>query len=285
MNLIESVYDIAEKFMNDAKFVEIDYSEISLVCNDMKLISPPEFPKENTDDIFKTCLLQLVGGAINYCYWYGKASIRPLDCCSTKMFDIVKHAFKRYNKTGGLYSFDRCLDDVIKYISLERFPLLEERINHLNELRLNGELFVETVCSQKKNLDEMLSVMLQIFPGYAADIFLKRAFLFFCQVNRIFGWFEDYMNIIPVPTDYQVPKMLEYYGIIKYKTELQALIDNEHPILKGSRMECELRSATMISCRQLVKESGWSTPQVDGYFWLRRKEVTTPFHLTITSDY
>jgi len=26
-------------------------------------------------------------------------------------------------------------------------------------------------------------------------------------------------------------------------------------------------------------------PDVDGFFWLRRKEAETPFHLTVTTDY
>ena len=286
MNLIESVYDISERFMIDPKHVNIDYEQLSRVADEMKKSKPIEFPKKDIDDVYKSCLIELVGNAINYCYWYGKSSVRPLYCCSTKMYDVVFKAFERYKKYNTSYSFDDCIDSAIKYLSVERFPLLEERIKHLNELKTNGERFVETICKQNFDLDYLLTIMVQIFPGYASDMFLKRAFLFFCQVNRNLGLFEDDVKNIPVPADYQVPNMLRYHNIINYNSEsLYKKIQYEKLIPKGSLMECEIRSATVLACRQLVKETGWSTPQVDGYFWLRRKEITTPFHLTITSDY
>ncbi|NHJ48917.1 MAG: hypothetical protein FK733_14120 [Asgard group archaeon] len=202
------------------------------------------------------------------------------------MFDLVKIAFKNFSKTGGAWSLDRCLDDLIKLLSLERFPLLEKRIKHLNELRLNGQKFIDTVIKYKDDgFEHLLNSLVQIFPGYASDIFLKRAFLFFAQLNRNYGWFEKEMYNLPVPADYQVPKILEHYGILYYEDELQQAIVEETLIPKGSIVECEIRASTIIACKRICEKTGWSMPQVDSYFWLKRKEVTTPFHLTITSDY
>jgi hypothetical protein len=127
--------------------------------------------------------------------------------------------------------------------------------------------------------------MVQIFPGYASDIFLKRAMLFFAQLNRKFGWFEEALKTAPVPADYQVPKMLEHYGILDYDEDLYFAIENEIQIPKGSLAECEIRAGTIISCMLLCRETGWGMPDVDGYFWLRRKEAQNPFHLTVTTDY
>ena len=135
------------------------------------------------------------------------------------------------------------------------------------------------------DVDFLMNIMVQLFPGYASDIFLKRACLFFAQLNRKFGWFEKDMYDLPVPADYQVPKMLEHHRILQYDVSLQQAIDDESQIPKGSLVECEIRAATIVACRQLGKETGWSMPQIDGYFWLRRKEATNPFHLTVTSDY
>jgi len=285
MNLVNSVFQIAEKFMKNSRYVDINYTELDLVANSMNLEKPKPFPKQiNTSDQFKSCLLELIGGSINYCYWYGSATIRPFDSCSGKMFEMVEKSFEKYNRYGG--SLDRCLDDLIKLLSLERFPMLEERIKHLNELRLNGEKFIQTIISSDKtDVEHFLQVMVQIFPGYASDIFLKRACLFFAQLNRKFGWFEEDMSKIPVPADYQVPKMLEQYEILEYVEDLQYMIDEEYLIPKGSLAECEIRAATIIACRYLCNQIGWTMPQVDGYFWLRRKEVTNPFHLCMTTDY
>jgi len=288
MNLVKSVFETAEKFMKNSTYVEINSEELTLVANDMKLTPPKEFPKQIDDsNQYKATLLELIGDSINYCYWYGSANIRPGGASSGKMFEIVEGCFEKYSRAGGVWSFDRCLDDLIKLLSLERFPMLEERIKHLNELRLNGQKFVDGIVKHKdaNDVDFFMNAMVQIFPGYASDIFLKRACLFFAQLNRKFGWFEEDMKDLPVPADYQVPKMLEQHRILIYDPNLQQAIDEEALIPKGSLVECEIRAATIVACRQLCKETGWTMPQVDGYFWLRRKEATNPFHLTVTSDY
>ena len=286
MNLVDNVFEIAEKFIKNPKHVFINDKELEYVANDMKLIDPPKFPKADQTNIFKTCLLQLVGGSINYCYWYGSANIRPGDSSSSKMFNVVEEAFDRYGKHAGSQNLDQCMDTLIKLLSLERFPMLEERIKHLNELRINGERFVDTVIKYKyENIDHLLNSMVQIFPGYASDIFLKRAFLFFAMLNRNFDWFEKDMFKLPVPADYQVPKMLQHNNILYYEDELIEAIDNEVQITKGSLPECEIRASTIIACKRICEKTGWTMPQVDGFFWLRRKEATNPFHLTVTSDY
>ena len=288
MNLVESVFEIAEKFTKNPKHVFINDKEIEYLSNDMNLEKPKEFPKQiNDSDQYKACLLELIGDSINYCYWYGSSSIRPRDASSGKMFEIVERCFETFSPDGGVYSFDRCLDDLIRLLSLERFPLLEERIKHLNELRLNGQKYIKGLLKYKdiNDVEFFMNGMVQIFPGYASDIFLKRACLFFAQLNRKFGWFEEDMYKLPVPADYQVPKMLQHHNILYYEDELLEAIDNEVLITKGSIVECEIRASTIIACKRICEKTGWSMPQVDGYFWLRRKEATTPFHLTVTSDY
>jgi len=284
MNLVTSVFEIAEQFMYDSKYVEINDDNLEILANDMKLEEPEKFPIKVDSNEYKSCLLELIGNSINYCYWYGSSDVRPLDASSGKMYELVEHAFERFSRTGGVYSIDRCLDDLIKYLSLERFPLLEERIKHLNELRPTAKKFITTVRT-KKDIDYLLNLMVQSFPGYASDIFLKRAFLFFTQLNRKYGWFEEIMHFIPVPADYQVPKMLEYYGVLVYDQDLKEAIESEQIIPKGSLVECEIRASTIIACQQLYTKTGWTMPQIDGYLWLRRKKVTSPFHLTVTTDY
>jgi len=287
MNLVTSVFEIAEQFTKDPKYVHVNNEELQILANDMKLEKPQEFPKNNIDsDEYKSCLLELIGNSINYCYWYGSSSVRPLNSCSGKMYDLANQAFERFSPSGGVYSIDRCLDDFISFLALERFPLLEERIKHLNELKLKARSFTLTVIEYKESsIYHLLNLMVRSFPGYASDIFLKRAFLFFAQLNRKYGWFESDMDKIPVPSDYQVPKMLEYYDVLYYDLDLKEAIEAEQIIPKGSLVECEIRASTIIACRQLCKLTGWTMPQIDGYLWLKRKEVTSPFHLTVTTDY
>lgn len=295
MNLANVVFEISEKFMSDSRYVSVNYDNIDKFVSEVEDTTPPKFPqKKGQVDIFKACLLELIGNSINYCYWYGRSNIRPLECSSSKMYEILEKAFEKYNKTGGLYSINNCLDEAICYLSVERFPLIEERIKHLNELRPNIERFIRILTSPGINvngnipeydLNHYLMNMVQIFPGFASDMFLKRAFLFFAQLYRKFGWFEKDMMNAPIPADYQVPKMLESYGLITYSKELTSMINSEIQIPKGSLLECEIRSASIIACRNIGQKLNWAMPDVDAYFWLKRKQVTTPFHLTVTTDY
>jgi hypothetical protein len=127
--------------------------------------------------------------------------------------------------------------------------------------------------------------MVSLFPGFASDMFLKRASLFFIQLFRRFGWFAEDLNNLHVPADYQVPKMLNHYGCIIYAEDLTDAIENNTIIEKHSQAECEIRAATVLAIKKLCDLTGWNVAEVDGYFFTRRHDATNPFHLTITTDY
>lgn len=294
MNLAKVTFDIAEKFMEKPSYVSVDYERIDQFAETWIGSDPPQIPTESPHvDVFKECLLELIGDSINYCYWYGRDNIRPLDSSSSKMYDVILKSFENFNPSGGLYSANVCIDKVIHNLAIERFPLLEERSKHLNEMKTNGQKFINIITSSiskedKKPIYELnyyLMFMIQLFPGYASDMFLKRAFLFFIQLYRKFGWFKDDMTSIPVPADYQLPKMLDSYGIIKLSRELSDMINKHVQIPKGSLMECEIRAATIIGCREISKKTKWNASDVDAFFWVKRDQVKFPFHLTVTTDY
>ena len=127
--------------------------------------------------------------------------------------------------------------------------------------------------------------MVREFPGYASDMFLKRASLFFLQLNRKFGWYSETIKDLHIPADYQVPKMLRHFGVLEYNTFLSTQIQTYSLIPSGSLMECEIRAATIIASKRLAELTGWITPEIDTWFWTKRKECDDPFHLTITTDY
>ena len=90
---------------------------------------------------------------------------------------------------------------------------------------------------------------------------------------------------MPVPADYQIPKMLEGMGCINYNYILSEKIQNGELIPAGSIEECEIRAATMLAGKRLAELSGKTMCDIDTYLWLKRKEVDKPFHLTITTNY
>jgi len=285
MNCIESVFNISEKFMEDPSYVYINYSKIKEVADlmnnsNVKTFKPAPFDLTRKE-IKNECYLQLLGGAINYCYWYGKHNIRPNDCGSGKMFDIVTKTADDFNVYSDEYVYALQWD-----FAKERFPLLEERLKHINEVADYGRDFIDVLLDNtESDVASLMEYMICILPGYASDMFLKRASLFFLMMYRKFGWFEKDLHSLHIAADYQVPKMFYYFKCLKYTEELYKTIHADKLIVKSSLMECEIRAATILAAKKLCEITGWNVSDVDAWFWLRRKNCNDPFHLTITTDY
>lgn len=283
MKLVTGVFEIAESFMKNPEHVQMNYEGIERLGNKMLEAEVTKFPPQlPTTDKTKAILMEFVGDAINYCYWYGRSTIRPGGASSTLMYKLVEEAFENWAPSG---TSDVCFYKLIELLALNRFPMLEEREKHIKELIGQNAYMFALQVSEGKHFDDMFTRLVKTFPGYASDIFLKRASLFFIQLYRKLGLFEEAMYKIHVPADYQVPKLLEHHRCIQYDAYLVTLIDSNMLIAKHSVLECEIRAATVLACKKLMEITKWNIADVDGWLWLRRNEVTTPFHLTITTDY
>jgi hypothetical protein len=282
MNFSEDVFELSESFMNDPKYVFINESEIEYLANDMKVVGKPTFRPPEVDDEFKGVLIELVAASVNYCYWYGKHDIRPCNSSSTTMYEDLVKSFEYY-KVGN--TFEESINAFIQNLSIGRFPLLEERERHLRQLIKFGETFVKIVCDNHERIEPSMDILLSYFTGFASDMFLKRASLFFIQLFRRYGWFEKDLHSLHVPADYQVPKMLNHFGCIIYEDDLSYAIDTNQLIPKHSQAECEIRAATVLTIKMLCEITGWNVAEVDAFFFTRRHDAQNPFHLTITTDY
>lgn len=284
MNLEENVFEISEKILyNEPMNVMINDMAVEKLIREMKKEGKLPFPMPDISDEEKDVMIELAASSINYCYWYSSSSIRPGNANSGLMYQLVQETFENYYY-GSLFT---CVQELIKKLAVHRFPLLEERKRHLLDLVAWGaESFVKKIVSNHKNGYEELYVnLIEQFPGFGSDIFLKRASLFFLQLYRKFGWFEDAMLDLQVPADYQVPKILKHYGCLYYKSDLNEKIIKGILIPKHSPEECQIRAGTVIACKRLCNETGWNISDIDGWLWLRRHVTKDPFHLTITTDY
>lgn len=295
MYLSNQVYELSEEFMKDSTFVKMIPEQIEVVADEIVKSGKQRFPiPDRSDDndviIYKQVFMELVAASINYCYWYGKGTVRPNNAGSTFMYECLMNAF--YNENTEDYN--RCIDYLIDILSFNRFPLIEERIKHLTELKsskardITIRITNNNIGVYKKgdnNINTYMSEIIATLPGFASDLFLKRASLFFIQLYRRFGWFSNQLYYLHVPADYQIPKMLEHNKCISYNAYLKNIISTNQLIPKHSQMECEIRSATVLTMKKLCELTGWNIAEVDGYFFLKRYEAKQNFHLTITTDY
>lgn len=292
MNLSESVYNISEEFMKDSKWVTINKNKLFDIADQMLLEGKVEFAPPKAPDIFVGIVYELVAASINYCYFYGKSTIRPNGASSTLMYNLMLKSFSSFDKSQE--SFSSCVDLLCTELSINRFPLLEERIRHLNELKKQGLSYCSMIENNyENNMFSYFSILLVTFPGFASDIFLKRASLFFMQLYRALGLFKEEMKVLHVPADYQLPKVLNYYNCISYHNKIKEAIEHDRLIQKGSIQECEIRSATILAMKELVRLTGWNIADVDSWFFTKKDTLKKDkyqaydpkFHLTITTDY
>lgn len=286
MNLVESVYEISESFMKDPELVFMSKDKIKKVSKDMLKQGKPSFPLPTVKNDYKGVMLELIAASINYCYWYGKHDIRPNKSSSTMMYELLQTAFFDYEEIDPI-KFKVCIKRFVKLLSARRFPLVEEREHHLYQLLDGAEDFATVINEQHEDgeVEFYMNELISNFSGFASDIFLKRASLFFIQLFRRFGWFKSDLHNLHVPADYQIPKMLNHFGCLIYEEELDEAIDFDELIPKHSQAECEIRAATILTIKQLCELTKWNVAEVDGYFFTKRHEIEGPFHLTITTDY
>lgn len=282
--IIDRVRTMSNDFVGEGMPVSVDYDALGRLASVMEEEGKMPFTVESVDNMnhAQAIVTELFASAINYCFWYGRYDFRPMVGDSYSMYDVVIDAV--HNNLQGMIGPD-FVNAIIDKLVFDRYPLLEERTKHLLEAALGTQEFVMFVLMNRENDAKIvLHELVRRYPGFASDMFLKRAFLFIIQLNRKLDFFKG-MEDIPVPADYQVPKMLEHFGCLKYESSLVTKIKTHTMIPKYSIEEVSIRGGTVIACDKLAELTGWTKSEIDAWLWLRRKECTKPFHLTITTDY
>ena len=302
MNPVEFVFILSRSFMEKSEYVRVSipsmYKEEEKIINKIKNFSrkPWDIPEillsddkqvENEKIIF----YELLANSVNYCYWYGKGDIRPNDAGAFRMYELLAESFVEAIHGGSPKYYRQVADNFIKKLIQYRFPMVMSRILRIDELFGHNKEVAFCVrmarSVEKEDIDivEWMNDLIETFPGYGEDLFLKRASLFFIQLYRRRGWFSNSIDKLPAPADYQIPKILHYYKCISYSTELTNIIAKHEIISSGSLMECEIRAATILACEELAKRANCSAAVVDEFLWTNRKECKSNFHLTKTTDY
>lgn len=311
-NLMDGVIKLSERFMEDPFYVRLKPKNIQDVALKIKKeikdksehwLGYPNWMAKNKltndqvlDDSLRDELLlwyELIAGAVNYQYWCGKYNIRPNNSGATLMYQLLNLSFAQ---TEAIYPYRTyallASNKFIENLAIHRFPALGDRIKHIREIFTNDfhtSPFTSYVNKRKKEdfkLEDFIEKVVISFPGYAQDIFLKRVFLLCMMLYRRTKWFEDEIHKLPIPADYQVPKVLYHLDCLSYDEILENKINANELIPYGSQIEHEIRAASILACKQLAEHAGCSMCDIDSYLWLKGQEIKLQrFHLTVTTDY
>lgn len=283
MEFSEQVFELAESFMKESTYVKIEKENIEDLATRM-IDDGKIYSKCRDYDVTKTILIELIASSINYCYWYGKSYVRPGNASSSTLYEIITQVFDTYD--DNYYDvFEAIIITIQIALSIQRFPLLEERIKHLNELKEMGVHYALYVKEFNSSFEDCFTKLISLFPGFSSDMFLKRASLFFIQLHRELGWFKEAIHFLHTPADYHLPNILKSFKCISYDFSLNTTILLNGLIPKHSVEECEIRSATILIVKRLCELTGWNVSEVDWWLFSQKKLVNSPFHLTITTDY
>jgi hypothetical protein len=210
---LRTAFDVAEKFMKSPKYVTLGDNEVfekvsrslldQVAETGSKLEGAPIIDGKPLS-IEDTVIYELLASSVNYCYWYGTPFIRPNDASSTLMYKCLDDAF--LFSSWPRYAIERFQYNLVK----NRFPLIEKRIEHLDQV---AKFFLQHPISIFNKIDVTGTIDLLInMPTFASDIFVKRASLFCMRMNNRFGWYKEDLSKLPVPADYQVPKIMKHLG-------------------------------------------------------------------------
>jgi len=275
------VNEFAERIVLRRQYVTLDAAAIASVAG---LVQKADLSANPAHELTSRIVFrELAAGAVNYCYWYGWHDTRPGDAGSGRMYQLL-------DKAIGDCPLEReaerkaVLERFSELMRLAGFPLSGRRTGHLRELAGCGR-FMRRVAGRRMTADQCVAELVRLFPGYAEDVFLKRAFLFVIMLFRETSCFADSIAEVPIPADYQVPKMLRWHNCLRYTPELSDKIRDGVTIQPGSGEECAIRAAAIVACNRIADLAGVKPCDVDTYLWCGRKSCDQPFHLTLTTDY
>jgi hypothetical protein len=306
------IFDFAEEVAKKSKWVEIDDYKVEKLARQIQKteFKPLGYPEvfSDIDSLYmrKAILIgsEILASSVNYCYWYGRSDFKPNNIGANLMYSLLYESFDEFSLKDVPEVF-------YQKMVLNRLPLLEERNKHIKECSsekiVGGFFSISNISSsygddinfcesdiidklirldEKENgADDAVRLLMEKFPGFASDVFSKRAILCISLLNRRIGMFKNSINDLPIPADYQIPKMLRWKGCLIYHPSLENKIEEDELIQKGSLEELEIRASSIVVCKMISKISGVSQSDIDAWLWGNRKECNEKFHLTVTTDY
>lgn len=191
-------------------------------------------------------------------------------------------------------------------------PLLTQRTAHLRELGRGLAPFgsrpaTSLITSANGSAITLVERVVATFPSFNdvahwphADTGLPGNELrFYKRAQILIGDFAGGLKGSPLAkfsdldqltafADYKVPQMLRWLGVVTYDPELANIVDHRERIAAGSRMEVEIRAATIIACDRIVAAMSAhgrtiTAAELDWLLWSRSQGLssrTSPYHLT-----
>ena len=246
LNEIKAVNKIADHFydINIAKLDgDFEFPELSNT----------KLPEETRSD--REIILN---AGLQFCFFLGDSKYKPF--ASYEMTKLVHDGIKM---DLDLREHERHLINLIETSGVTMIP---ERVEAVHSMIESLEYYGDWAYGPEK----MFSVLMTI-PTFRKDPFLKKTFLAMQHFN---------LPEIPAPMDYQIPKVLEALGCIKYDCGIKHKIQTSYVFRENTKEELGIRSAALKAVQKLAEVNNVTPTEVDQ--WLFNKKINSP-ELTISA--
>lgn len=289
MKKLETLISFTEKYkkyVNKQEITELIIPE--QVVNERILLNLNEVLSEN--EYHSICHIQsLVQCSLQYCFFYGNSKVRLDSIDSTWLHNTVTKAL------GD--SFDREIDttminewrkNIINELMSSNISMIRNRIQTINDVMTDDLINYGFLHN---NIESSLNYMNTLIP-FRQDFFFKKAILAIYASNNFIHhndrkYLEEFMNL-PVPADYQIPKMLRAMNLIDLPKSITDKIDNDEFFIPESEDELIIRGSALQACEMIKDVHGVSVQVIDNWLFSIRNDKDYKIHkhhLCITENY
>lgn len=317
------VKDLAYSLHNRSRFAKIDNfraHDVARILKSFPLEIPtwdfvPFYPQSNSFE--EMCLYYLIFNSINYCYFdqdFEKFRDEETGYSGSALAGYrLTQAWEELKDPRFLSNVDENYLLGELFVGDSPISMVKERTLALREvgdflLRNTDFTFEKFFLKHHKNAYRSSQALQVLLPSWR-DPFAKRSQLF---VGMVYGRFQDWSDLplsacslqdLTVFADYRVPQTLIAMGVLRPHSMLLTRINRKELIGPASRMELELRAASIVGAEVLKDKlvevrngDHINILHVDFLLWsAARKKTKMPVeifkgfwpehHLTITTDY
>jgi len=234
--------------------------------NIAKLSGDFSFPEINTK--ISQAILPVsevvMDAGLQFCFFLGKHTYKPV--ASFEISKMVKE------HSSDLPSNAMLLAEKIESSGVTMVP---ERLDVISEISDSLEYY--GVYQSINEIDpEVLFEFLMTIPTFRRDPFLKKAFLAMQSFN---------LPEVPAPIDYQIPKVLESLGCIRYDPDIKCKIQSSYVFRENTKEELGIRAAALKAVEKIAKVNNVTETEVDQWLFAQKNTFTRAHHLCYTTNY
>ena len=239
-----------------------------------------------------------IGNAINFCFWCNRYDQRfkyKQFTGSAAMWAVMRDN-PQYLDANYLESFTVEQEPYIMSMPMpyERQMALREAGKVLNKLYGGKVISLCIECEWDAiTIIDKITLEFNMWSDECRSVrFDKRAKLFVAMLHGRLAQNSPitHINKLSCLADYQVPKVLEHFGILRYPSYIKEAISRQFIFSSGSNEEFQIRFQTIGAMQQMcdyinTKGNEICPLELDYYVWNLSRSIEGPHHLTFTKAY